>query len=334
MSSALGFPDFQRITQWFGRPLDQADALALGAGAHVVGPLDVRTFASVVVCVKPTGGTVTVTVDQLVPGGPAALVVSSSFVVNDGNVVFEAFVLLAGEVRVTFQGSAGGETLAYAIVPANTNTNAEVAALTQLGFQHNDVVVATETAIDLEDAAQIGWTFLDDPANLRMKVTPTLRQNGAAAGSLYRWDGAAWTPTGGVIVDDAARKITFAGDTTLYRSAAGDIKTDGRYLSALNIVARVGAASQVNIGDSGSGLAALLFGSTGDTNLYRLAAGVLATDSQLKFTVAAAPVQYGNAAHFAGAATAGAAALPANPAKFLLILDNAGATFKVPCYNP
>jgi hypothetical protein len=165
-----GFPDWQRITQWFGSPLDSATAFAIGAGAKVVGPLDVSNFASIVVCVKPTGGTVTVTVEQQVPGGPAGLKVATSFVANDGNVIFEAFVLLAGAAKVTFQGSAAGETLDYAIVPSNTNTNAEVAALTQLGFQHNDAVVANETAIDLEDTTSLVWSLVNDPANLRMKV--------------------------------------------------------------------------------------------------------------------------------------------------------------------
>lgn len=166
-----GFPDWQRITQWFGPPLDQATAFAIGAGQLVVGPLNVRNFASIVVCVKPTGGTITCTVAQAVPGGPAGLVSSQTFVCAAGNVIFEAFVLLAGVVTVTFQGSAGGETFDYAIVPSNTNTNAEVAALTQLGFQHNDAVVANETAIDFVDAAGAAWVMVDDPANLRMKVS-------------------------------------------------------------------------------------------------------------------------------------------------------------------
>lgn len=173
-SLAVGFPDWQRITQWFGTPVEQATAYPIGAAAKVIGPLNVRNFASIVVCVAPHGGNVTVTVDQQVPGGPVGLKTSSSFVVNAGNAVFEAFVLLAGVATVTLQGTAGGETLDYAIVPSNTNVNAEVAALTQLGFQHNDVVVASETAIDLEDTTSLTWALVDDPANLRVKVSPTV----------------------------------------------------------------------------------------------------------------------------------------------------------------
>lgn len=172
-SVAGGFPDWQRITQWFGSPLDQATAFALGAGAKTVGPLDVRNFASIVVCVRPVGGNVTVTVQQIVPAGPANLVVSSSFTVNAGNVVFESFVLLAGAASITFQGTAGGETLDYAVVPSNVNTNAAISQVTQLGFQHNAVVVANETAIDFEDADGIAWTLTDDPGNNRVKVSPS-----------------------------------------------------------------------------------------------------------------------------------------------------------------
>lgn len=183
-SVAGGFPDWQRITQWFGTALDQQTAYAIGAGAHPVGPLDVRNFASIVVCVRPVGGNVTVTVAQQVPGGPVGLVVSESFTVNAGNVVFESFVLLAGAATVTFQGTAGGETLDYAIVPSNVNTNAEVALVTTLGFQHNDAPVASEQAVDLEDGAGHLWTLTDDPANQRMKVALGLAP-GAVAGGAY-----------------------------------------------------------------------------------------------------------------------------------------------------
>jgi len=69
-------------------------------------------------------------------------------------------------------------------------------------------------------------------------------------------------------------------DTNLYRSAAGQLKTDSLLLSALQIYASQGAAGQVRIGDN-AGAAAILFGSAGDANLYRSAAGVLRTDGAL-----------------------------------------------------
>ena len=170
MSAAGGFPDWQRITQWFGNSVAEEAGRVLDAGNLVVGPLNVRSFASIVVWIKAIGGPVTVTVTEQVPDGPASLQTQSSFVVAAGNVVAEAFVLLAGEATVTFQGVAVGTSIDYAIVPANTNVNAEVAALTQLGFQHNDLVVANETAIDFVDSTGVVWTMTDDPANLRMKV--------------------------------------------------------------------------------------------------------------------------------------------------------------------
>src|SRR4030095_11681005 len=48
-----------------------------------------------------------------------------------------------------------------------------------------------------------------------------------------------------------------------------------------NIVARDGAASQVNMGALGTGESGLIFGSAGDTNLYRTAASNLRTDGAL-----------------------------------------------------
>jgi hypothetical protein len=192
MSAVVGgFPDWQRITQWFGTALDTGDDYPLGAGAHAVGPLDVRNFASVVVCVAPVGGSVTVKVDQLVPGGPAGLKVTTSYVVAAGNVDFHSVVLLAGAVTITFTGSAGGETLDYAIVPSNVNISAEVSTLSQLGFQHNDVAVANETAIDFEDATGLTWTITDDPGNTRVKVTPVLSADG-------------WTPVAGAFAYSSA----------------------------------------------------------------------------------------------------------------------------------
>lgn len=44
-----------------------------------------------------------------------------------------------------------------------------------IGFQHNDVLVANESAVDFEDSAgNLAWTVADDAPNSRVKVTPTV----------------------------------------------------------------------------------------------------------------------------------------------------------------
>lgn len=169
--SSSGFPDWQRITQWFAAPVDQGAGVSLDGGDVVSGPFDLLSFASVVVCVKATGGQVTVTVKQTIPGAPASLQTSSAFVVAAGNVVFEPIVLDAGIITVTFHEAAPGTSVDYALVPSNVNSNVAGSLLAQLGFQHNDTPVANETAIDLEDSSSVVWTLADDAANGRVKVT-------------------------------------------------------------------------------------------------------------------------------------------------------------------
>lgn len=121
-----GSPDWQQITEWFGPIQVQATGAAIGAGTISEGPYDLSTYASVIVAVKPSGGTITGTITQTIPGGPAALTDVTTFVVQNGAVHYEAVVLLAGQVTVTLTGSAGGETVTYAIIPANTNVNTNV----------------------------------------------------------------------------------------------------------------------------------------------------------------------------------------------------------------
>src|SRR4030095_5673589 len=78
-------------------------------------------------------------------------------------------------------------------------------------------------------------------------------------------------------------KIYFgsAADTYLYRKAAQVLTTGWYFTASGNIVARDGAASQVNMGALGTGESGLIFGSAGDTNLYRTAASNLRTDGAL-----------------------------------------------------
>ena len=66
-------------------------------------------------------------------------------------------------------------------------------------------------------------------------------------------------------------------DTNLYRSGVNTLKTDSLFTGAGNLVAQIGAANQINIGNI-SGNPGLSFGSAQDVLLYRSAAGVLKTD--------------------------------------------------------
>lgn len=169
--SSIGFPDGQRITQWLGSPLASATALAIGAGNHVDGPFNLASWASVIVAVKATGGTVTVTVTQTINGGPPGLALAQQFVVPAGQTLFESVVLFGDTVTLTLQGSAPGETVDYALYPANTTTNAQVLATASLNFQHNEVLVAAEAALDFVDVGASVFTVTDDPTNGRIKVS-------------------------------------------------------------------------------------------------------------------------------------------------------------------
>jgi hypothetical protein len=301
MSSALGYPDFQRITQWFGAPLDQATAFALGAGLKTVGPLDVRSFASVVVCVKPTGGAVTVTVTQSVRGGPAGLTTSSSFVVAAGNVVFEAFVLLAGVVTVTFQGTLAGETLDYAIVPANTNTNAEVAALAQLGFQHNEVAVANETALDFVDATGAVFTVTDDPGSSRVKVA----MPASPVRQVYRSAGVVVSNTvvetvistlvipAGALLGNGFARATLLG---LFLNNTGVVQNVTQFKVYMNGVLQLATGSIA----SGGGVATLA-----EFLPYKLVLDVVSNGAANQFLYMTAQGSHGGSAALAGLFTAG-----------------------------
>lgn len=88
--------------------------------------------------------------------------------------------------------------------------------------------------------------------------------------------------------------VFWSGDTNLYRNAAGVLKTDSYLISAIELVARHNGAGQVQIGNAGpAGQAGLQLGSAGDVNLYRLAAGSLASGSHLtvgRFAAAGAAI--------------------------------------------
>lgn len=81
---------------------------------------------------------------------------------------------------------------------------------------------------------------------------------------------------------EAGIKLGAALDVNLYRAAANSLKTDASFQAAVDITARVGAATQAWIGDAGGGVAGLVLGAAGDTNLYRESASVLRTDDSFR----------------------------------------------------
>jgi hypothetical protein len=87
-----------------------------------------------------------------------------------------------------------------------------------------------------------------------------------AAAGVLRTDGGLqanthlYALTGNVYLGDPGGRLYFAGDTSLYRAAAGYVQTDGAVIVGSHIYAR----QQV------------IFGTAGDANIHRSAAGVLA----------------------------------------------------------
>lgn len=171
--SAYGYADGQAITGWLGVPLVDTTGLALGAGSHTDGPFIVTNFASVIVAIKATGGPVTLKVKQAISGGPASLVLEEDLVVTAGETVFQSFVLFGDSVSVELDGSVGGTTVDYAVVPSNTTTNAQVIQAATINVQHNDALVGTEQTLDFEDGNGLTWVIADDGPNQRVKITPS-----------------------------------------------------------------------------------------------------------------------------------------------------------------
>lgn len=169
--SIIDTPDWQEITGWFGDPLVSADALAIGAGSHSDGPYDVGSYSSIVLAVKPTGGTIVVTVTQSIAGGPAALLSTGSYTVAAGATLFQSIVLQANRVTISLQGSAGGETVAYALYPTNTAVNTGTVTPATLNVQHNGTLVGAEPTVDFEDSTDSVWAVTNDGPNTRVQVS-------------------------------------------------------------------------------------------------------------------------------------------------------------------
>jgi hypothetical protein len=105
-----------------------------------------------------------------------------------------------------------------------------------------------------------------------------------AAAAQLRTDGDLLIGQSAVVAyGNPAGKLYFgsAVDTSLYRAASGVVKTDGYFYAGQAIYANQGAATQVGLVAVGGSQAGLSFGSAGDANLYRAAAGTLKTDGVL-----------------------------------------------------
>jgi hypothetical protein len=109
----------------------------------------------------------------------------------------------------------------------------------------------------------------------RAAATDAALQSNVAGDTVMRWQSDAsgkheWGPGGSTAVD-----------TSLYRSAASTLKTDGWLHAGFGIFANAGTANTLAIGYNNSAGAigpAISFGNAGDTILYRSAASTLKTD--------------------------------------------------------
>lgn len=172
--SAVGYPDYQKLSQWLGAPLVQGTGVVIGAGTHVDAAIEAANFASVIVALKATGGNVTVRVKQTVPGGPASLVLTQDVIVVAGATLFEAFVLFGSAVELDLIGTLAGTSVDYALYGSNTTTNAQVITQATINVQKAGVLVAAEPTLDLLDGPGIKITAVDDPTNTRILLTIAL----------------------------------------------------------------------------------------------------------------------------------------------------------------
>lgn len=170
--SSVGYPDYQRITQWLGAPLLQGVGVGVFPGPHVDGPLEVANYASVIVALKAIGGNATVTIKQTVPGGPGSLVLTETIIVPAGATVFESFVLFGQAVELDITGSIAGTTVDYALYGSNTTTNAQVITSATINIQRNDILVAAEPTLDFQDDPGFPWSVIDDGPGTRVKIKP------------------------------------------------------------------------------------------------------------------------------------------------------------------
>lgn len=166
-----GHPDFQAYALWIGAPLVQQTGLAIGSGSHTDSAINVSNFASVILAVKPTGGTIVATLTQSVVGGPASLAFATQYTIASGSVAFNTLVLTGNLVTLQLQGNTGGETVDYALYPSNTTVSTPSVTGATLKFQHNAGATITEPGVDVEDSPFAAWTLTDDPGSSRVKLS-------------------------------------------------------------------------------------------------------------------------------------------------------------------
>jgi hypothetical protein len=140
--------------------------------------------------------------------------------------------------------------------------------------------VGSANAIDLWNDGHIYFGSASDTALYRSAAS-TLTTGGhfianadiRALGDLYVRSGAAGQ------ISISSNYIYWGNpiDTNLYRLGAGQLKTDGVFYAAADIVARLGDARQVIVGDDNAGRAGFRLGSAADVTLYRMGSGQLAT---------------------------------------------------------
>lgn len=114
------YPDFQRVANWIGAPLDTANALAVGVGGVTRGPFTITNWASVIIIIKATTNPCSVGLLWSNSGAPASLSISEGFTPAVATVGQSTFNVLGDTLTVVLTGIGGTATVDYAVIPANT----------------------------------------------------------------------------------------------------------------------------------------------------------------------------------------------------------------------
>lgn len=143
-----------------------------------------------------------------------------------------------------------------------------------------------------------GWTSLPDISN--NVIGPASATDNAIArfdattGKLVQNSSATITDAGQLVLptQGSTGGLLLGGDANLYRNTAGVLKTDGGLLVGDVVQTYPGQSFQISLSRTASGVAGagITFGSAHDTNIYRFAADILATDDQFRIFGAAASV--------------------------------------------
>lgn len=121
-------------------------------------------------------------------------------------------------------------------------------------------------------AAQAGVLFGSDVNLYRSSADVLCTQDSLIVGGSYLH----------LITPGAIFYFGASADVNLYRAGSNELRTDDNLEAVLSVYGATGSASQTQIGGIGpSGASGVLFGSAGDTNLYRYAADTLKTDDSL-----------------------------------------------------